>query len=169
MQRHSRSTRAAAAFLVCLLVFVRLWHTSAPEHPDVAIYSYEGRQDWADFVEMHNLDQLDDSRVVSRGATVPIGVAHAQGLFHRGLWLAVARRGPHGDEILLLHRSMKMQPCPGAWGLVGGHSPPEAPWRTPAARAVVLASNSAATICEARAMMLSGVPAAVRSSASHAV
>ena len=38
-----------------------------------------------------------------------------------------------------------------------------------AARAVVLASNSAATICEARAVMLSGVPAAVRSSASHAV
>ena len=130
------STRAAAALLLCLLVFVRLWHTSAPEHPDVAIYSYEGRKDWVDFAEMHNLDQLDDSRIVSRKTTVPIGVAHAEGLFHRGLWLAVARRGPHGDEILLLHRSMSMKTCPGAWGLVGEHSNPEEPWRTTAARAL---------------------------------
>ena len=136
MQRQSRSTRATAAFLACLLVFVRLWHTSAPEHPDVAIYSYEGRNDWADFASMHNLDQLDDSRIVSRGTTVPIGVAHAEGLFHRGLWLAVARRGAHGDEILLLHRSMSMKTCPGAWGLVGEHSNPEEPWRTTAARAL---------------------------------
>ena len=80
MQRLSRSTRAAAAFVLCSLVFVRLWHTSAPEHPDVAIYSYEGREDWADFAGMHNLDQLDDSRIVSRGTTVPIGTAHSQGL-----------------------------------------------------------------------------------------
>ena len=136
MQRHSRSTRAAAASLVCLLVFVRLWHTSAPEHPDVAIYSYEGRNDWADFADFNNLDQLDDSRIVSRGATVPIGTAHAEGLFHRGLWLAVARQSQHGDEILLLHRSMKMKTCPGAWGLVGEHSNPEEPWRTTAARAL---------------------------------
>ena len=136
MQRHSRSTRAAAAFLACLLVFVRLWHTSTPIHPDVAIYSYEGRKDWADFAGMHNLDQLDDSRIVSRGTTVPIGVAHAEGLFHRGLWLAVARRTQHGDEILLLHPSMKMKTCPGAWGLVGEHSNPEEPWRTTAARAL---------------------------------
>ena len=136
MQRHSRPTRAAAAFVLCLLVFVRLWHTSAPEHPDVAIYSYEGRNDWADFASMHNLDQLDDSRIVSRGVTVPIGVAHAEGLFHRGLWLAVAKRGQHGDEILLLHRSMSMKTCPGAWGLVGEHSNPEEPWRTTAARAL---------------------------------
>ena len=135
MQRLSRSTRAAAAFLACLLVFVRLWHTS-DEHPDVAIYSYEGRKAWADFAGMHNLDQLDDSRIVSRGTTVPIGVAHAEGLFHRGLWLAVARRGAHGDEILLLHRSMSMKTCPGAWGLVGEHSNPEEPWRTTAARAL---------------------------------
>ena len=136
MQRLNRSTRAAAAFMACLLVFVRLWHTSAPEHPDVAIYSYEGRQDWADFAGMHNLDQLDDARIVSRKTTVPIGTAHAEGLFHRGLWLAVARRGPHGDEILLLHRSMSMKTCPGAWGLVGEHSNPEEPWRTTAARAL---------------------------------
>ena len=137
MQRLSRSTRAAAAFLACLLVFARLWHTSAPEHPDVAIYSYEGRKDWADFAGMHNLDQLDDARIVSRGATVPIGTAHAEGLFHRGLWLAVARRRDGGgDEILLLHRSMKMKTCPGAWGLVGEHSNPEEPWRTTAARAL---------------------------------
>ena len=136
MARLSRSTRAAAALMLCSLVFVRLWHTSDEHHPDVAIYSYEGRQDWADFAEMHNLDQLDDSRIVSRGATVPIGTAHSQGLFHRGLWLAVARRGPHGDEILLLHRSMSMKTCPGAWGLVGEHSNPEEPWRTTAARAL---------------------------------
>ena len=136
MARLSRSTRAAAASLACLLVFVRLWHTSAPEHPDVAIYSYEGRKAWADFAGMHNLDQLDDARIVSRGTTVPIGVAHAEGLFHRGLWLAVARRGAHGDEILLLHRSMSMKTCPGAWGLVGEHSNPEEPWRTTAARAL---------------------------------
>ena len=136
MQRLSRSIRAAAAFLACLLVFVRLWHTSAPEHPDVAIYSYEGRKDWADFAGMHNLDQLDDARIVSRKTTVPISTAHAEGLFHRGLWLAVARRGAHGDEILLLHRSMSMKTCPGAWGLVGEHSNPEEPWRTTAARAL---------------------------------
>ena len=137
MARPSRSTRAAAAFLACLLVFVRLWHTSAPEHPDVAIYSYEGREDWADFAGMHNLDQLDDARIVSRKTTVPIGTAHAEGLFHRGLWLAVARRRDGGgDEILLLHRSMKMKTCPGAWGLVGEHSNPEETWRTTAARAL---------------------------------
>ena len=136
MQRLNRSTRAAAAFMACLLVFVRLWHTSAPEHPDVAIYSYEGRNDWADFADFNNLDRLDDARIVSRGATVPIGTAHAQGLFHRGLWLAVARRRDGGDEILLLHRSMSMKTCPGAWGLVGEHSNPEEPWRTTAARAL---------------------------------
>ena len=137
MQRLSRSTRAAAAFVLCSLVFVRLWHTSAPEHPDVAIYSYEGRNDWADFAGMHNLDRLDDSRIVSRKTTVPIGTAHSQGLFHRGLWLAVARRRDGGgDEILLLHRSMSMKTCPGAWGLVGEHSNPEEPWRTTAARAL---------------------------------
>ena len=139
MQRLSRSQRAAAAFLACLLVFMRLWqHTSTPGgHPDVAIYSYEGRKAWADFAGMHNLDQLDDARIVSRGATVPISTAHAEGLFHRGLWLAVARRRDGGgDEILLLHRSMSMKTCPGAWGLVGEHSNPEEPWRTTAARAL---------------------------------
>ena len=137
MVNFSRSQRAAAAFVLCLLVLVRLHRTRGPGgHPDVAIYSYEGRQDWADFVGMHNLDQLDDSRIVSRKTTVPISTAHAEGLFHRGLWLAVARRGPHGDEILLLHRSMKMKTCPGAWGLVGEHSNPEEPWRTTAARAL---------------------------------
>ena len=136
MARLSRSTRAAAAFLTCLLVFVRLWHTSDEHHPDVAIYSYDGRNNWVDFEGMHNLDQLDDARIVSRKTTVPISTAHAEGLFHRGLWLAVARRGAHGDEILLLHRSMSMKTCPGAWGLVGEHSNPEEPWRTTAARAL---------------------------------
>ena len=58
MARPSRSTRAAAAFLACLLVFVRLWHTSAPEHPDVAISSYECRQDWADFGADHPGSEL---------------------------------------------------------------------------------------------------------------
>ena len=112
---------------------MRLWHTNTPHHPDVAIYSYEGRKDWADFAGRHNLDQLDDSRIVSRGTTVPISTAHAEGLFHRGLWLAVARRRDGGgDEILLLHRSMSMKTCPGAWGLVGEHSNPEEPWRTTA-------------------------------------
>ena len=92
MQRLNRSTRAAAAFMACLLVFVRLWHTS-DEHPDVAIYSYEGRKAWADFAGMHNLDQLDDARIVSRKTTVPISTAHAEGLFHRGygsLWPGAA-------------------------------------------------------------------------------
>ena len=137
MQRHSRSTRAAAALMLCSLVFVRLWHTSDENHPDVAIYSYEGRKDWTDFNGMHNLDRLDDSRIVSRGTTVPISTVHAEGLFHRGLWLAVARRRDGGgDEILLLHRSMSMKTCPGAWGLVGEHSNPEEPWRTTGARAL---------------------------------
>ena len=137
MQRLSRSTRAAAALLLCLLVFVRLWHTSDEHHPDVAIYSYDGRNNWVDFEGMHNLDQLDDARIVSRKTTVPISTAHAEGLFHRGLWLAVARRRDGGgDEILLLHRSMSMKTCPGAWGLVGEHSNPEEPWRTTAARAL---------------------------------
>ena len=138
MVKLSRSQRAAAAFVLCLLVLVRLHRTRGPDghHPDVAIYSYEGRKAWADFADLNNLDQLDDARIVSRGATVPIGTAHAEGLFHRGLWLAVARRGAHGDEILLLHRSMSMKTCPGAWGLVGEHSNPEEPWRTTAARAL---------------------------------
>ena len=137
MQRLSRSTRAAAALMLCSLVFVRLWHASDEHHPDVAIYSYEGRKDWADFADFQNLDRLDDSRIVSRKTTVPISTAHAEGLFHRGLWLAVARRRDGGgDEILLLHRSMKMKTCPGAWGLVGEHSNPEEPWRTTAARAL---------------------------------
>ena len=138
MARLNRSTRAAAAFVLCLLVLVRLHRTRAPDghHPDVAIYSYDGRNNWVDFEGMHNLDQLDDARIVSRKTTVPISTAHAEGLFHRGLWLAVARRGAHGDEILLLHRSMKMKTCPGAWGLVGEHSNPEEPWRTTAARAL---------------------------------
>jgi 8-oxo-dGTP pyrophosphatase MutT (NUDIX family) len=137
MARLSRSTRAAAALMLCSLVFVRLWHTSDENHPDVAIYSYEGRKDWTDFNGMHNLDRLDDSRIVSRGTTVPISTVHAEGLFHRGLWLAVARRRDGGgDEILLLHRSMSMKTCPGAWGLVGEHSNPEEPWRTTGARAL---------------------------------
>ena len=138
MVRFSRSQRAAAAFVLCLLVLVRLHHTRGPGgHPDVAIYSYEGRKAWADFADFKNLDRLDDSRIVSRKTTVPIGVAHAEGLFHRGLWLAVARRRDGGgDEILLLHRSMSMKTCPGAWGLVGEHSNPEEPWRTTAARAL---------------------------------
>ena len=140
MVRFSRSQHAAAAFGLCLLVFVRLWHSSAPDahanHPDVAIYSYDGRNNWVDFAGMHNLDQLEDARIVSQKTTVPIGTAHAEGLFHRGLWLAVARHGQHGDEILLLHRSMSMKTCPGAWGLVGEHSNPEEPWRTTAARAL---------------------------------
>ena len=95
------------------------------------------RNNWVDFESMHNLDALDDSRIVSRKTTVLISTAHAEGLFHRGLWLAVARpRDGGGDEILLLHRSMSMKTCPGAWGLVGEHSNPEEPWRTTAARAL---------------------------------
>ena len=47
-----------------------------------------------------------------------------------------AARDGGGDEILLLHRSMSMKTCPGAWGLVGEHSNPEEPWRTTAARAL---------------------------------
>ena len=95
MQRLSRSQRAAGAFGLCLLVFVRLWHQSAPDghHPDVAIYSYDGRNNWVDSEGMHNLDQLDDARIVSRKTTVPISTAHAEGLFHRGygsLWPGAA-------------------------------------------------------------------------------
>ena len=83
----------------------RSWHAcssscgcgtqATQHHPDVAIYSYDGRNDWVDFAGMHNLDALDDARIVSRKATVPISTAHAEGLFHRGLWLAVARRQRH--------------------------------------------------------------------------
>jgi len=139
MARFTRSQRAAAAFLVLLLVFVRLHHTNDAHagHPDVALYSYDGRQSWADFGDMRNLDALDDSRIVSRSFNVKIGTAHSEGLLHRGLWLAVARRrNDGGDEILLLHRSQTMKTCPGAWGLVGEHSNPEEPWRSTAARAL---------------------------------
>ena len=139
MARFTRSQRAAAAFAVLLFVFVRLHHTSDAHagHPDVALYSYDGRKNWAAFADMHNLDQLDDARVVSRSTAVKIGTAHAEGLFHRGLWLAVARRrNGGGDEILLLHRSRTMKTCPGARGLVGEHSNPDEPWRSTAARAL---------------------------------
>ena len=44
---------------------------------------------WADFDASSDLMTIADESLHSRGLVVPIGIAHSQGLLHRGTWTAV--------------------------------------------------------------------------------
>ena len=99
---------------------------------------------WKDMDVNANLLRLADANLVSKNHIVPIGVAHRQGLLHRGLWMAVLRRDDHDKanprkpnyKVLLLERSSTLKTCPGAWGLVGEHSEQGESWKDTALRAL---------------------------------
>lgn len=77
---------------------------------------------WADFDASSDLMTIDDESLHSRGLVVPIGVAHSQGLLHRGTWTAVITDEAPRRRLLLLRRASHLATCPSAWGLVGEHS-----------------------------------------------
>jgi isopentenyldiphosphate isomerase len=81
---------------------------------------------------------LEDADLESTGKIVPIGDAHGPGLLHRGLWLAVLRKGMDDSkhEIYLLKRAPSLKTCPGVWGPVGEHSNSGESWEETARRAM---------------------------------
>ena len=94
---------------------------------------------WDDFPDDSNLMVLEDANLKSTGTIVTIGEAHSRGLLHRGMWLAVLRRGQDDDqryEVMLLRRAASLKTCPGAWGLCGEHSDAGEPWVETARRAM---------------------------------
>lgn len=94
---------------------------------------------WDEFPDDSNLMVLEDANLNSTGTIVPIGEAHTMGLLHRGIWLAVLRKGQDDGqhhEVMLLRRAPSLKTCPGAWGLCGEHSDPGEPWVETAGRAM---------------------------------
>ena len=90
---------------------------------------------WADFDASSDLMTIDDESLHSRGLVVPIGVAHSQGLLHRGTWTAVITDEAPRRRLLLLRRASHLATCPSAGGRVGEHSESERVARHLAARA----------------------------------
>jgi 8-oxo-dGTP pyrophosphatase MutT (NUDIX family) len=110
----------------------------------VELYAYNppgmSWSSWDDFPDDSNLMVLEDANLNSTGKIVPISEAHTLGLLHRGLWLAVLRKGlgqdEHHHQVMLLHRAPSLKTCPGAWGLCGEHSDPGETWDETAKRAM---------------------------------
>ena len=162
--RQGKIVLTALAVTVCLILFFSthppptLVFLSADKEGDtnshqtlkgtehrVELYEYNSGIDqsapwaaWKDFATDSNLLRLADTHLVSRHQIVPIGIAHRQGLLHRGLWMAVLRRDDDNQhyKVLLFERSQTVKTCPGAWGLVGEHSEEGEPWKQTAIRAL---------------------------------
>ena len=118
---------------------------STQQYSNESILASRNQKSWASWegapADAVNFKKLADTQLVSQQKIVPIDVAHGQGLLHRGLWLAVLRRAPHGSnknkyQVFLLRRASTLKTCPGAWSIVGEHSDPAEEWEDTARRAL---------------------------------